>query len=199
MAQAVHAEPRHQPRRAVRPVLDQSLQGRRQEHRAHQVALRACRIEPADEQVGRRRVPRQRVPLAVQQIGRPGDGVHAGQQRGWHGRLGVVARRGAARQREQIGVLGAREPQRLGQAGQRAGGHRHRPALLQPRHPGGAKAGQLRDFLTAQARVRRRRPGGRPTSAGVRRSRCARRKAPSSASRDGDDDGSDMVVLLIPG
>ena len=84
---------------------------------------------------------------------------------------------------EQVGALHLVEHQRARHRVQHLDARVDRAALLQPGVPGDAHAGELRDLLAAQAGVRRRWPGGRPTSSGRTRSRRDRRNAASSVRR----------------
>src|SRR6202035_2918615 len=70
-----------------------------------------------------------------------------------------------ARELEQVGALGAAEPERLGEAVEGCRRQRHVAALLEPRVPGDAEPAELRDFLAPQPGrappARARQPEGR--------------------------------------
>src|SRR5665213_3017542 len=110
--------------------------------------------QPADEKPPGRRVPAPRVPIAVEDIGRGPDRVDCGKHRRRHLVALAVGRAGIALAGvlEQIGPLGAAEPQRVRQPRQRRGRYRNVAALLDPAVPGGAEAGELGDFLAPEAR-----------------------------------------------
>ncbi|KGX05216.1 hypothetical protein Y601_5995 [Burkholderia pseudomallei MSHR640] len=123
MADRVRAEFGDEPPRPRFPIDDQRARGGRGEREAQQVALVALAVEPADEERGGRVVPGERVPLAVEHVRGRRDQLHGGDERIRHVArrelgLGRVALRGEL---EQIRALGARQPQRDGDARERVG------------------------------------------------------------------------------
>src|SRR5471030_1849373 len=69
MADRIRPELRYQPSRARLPIDNQALRPRRCKREAKQITVLNA-VQPADEQFRRARVPAQRVPLPVEEIGR---------------------------------------------------------------------------------------------------------------------------------
>jgi len=152
MAGIVGAEFRDHAPRALRPVVDQLARRRRGEQEAQQIPVVPA-IEPAGEQFRRWRIPQHRVAEPVEHIGGRADRGDRGVERGGQGGRGVGRRRARvapAGKLEQIGALGGREKEGVGEARQRRRRRRDRPSLLDPCIPGGADPGDLRQFLAAQ-------------------------------------------------
>lgn len=153
IAAVIGAEFAEKPARAILPIGNERARRRFEEDEAQQVAL-VIAVEPAAEERGRSGVPAAGGPQPVEPVGRMGDRRHARQERGRRiggglgRRLGIVT----AGEIEEIGPLGARQRERLGQPAERRGRGLHRAALLDPGAPGRADAGLFGQLLAAQAR-----------------------------------------------
>ncbi|KDR44437.1 hypothetical protein BG61_12035 [Caballeronia glathei] len=153
MADRIGAKLGDEPPRPRLPVDHQLARLGTREHVGEEIAVVRA-VQPADEQVGRLRVPAQRVPLAVEHVGGRADQRDGFQQRGGRVERGGIGLGGIAlgRELEQIRPLGARKLQRDRDARERIGGSGYRAPLLDPRVPGRTHAAQLRDFLPPQSR-----------------------------------------------
>jgi len=148
------AEVRHQARGLVGPV-DQLRSERRIAERDEQrVAIGGCAPRVAEDAIGAA-VPGQDVERAIGRVGRERQRVEDGLYR-CRRRRGRRARRGRRRlvpgQHERVRALLGAEPERTRDRVERVGRRADVSTLLEPRVPGDAHAGELRDLLAAQAR-----------------------------------------------